>query len=200
MLQIEETLISLDLLEKKFICDLGACKGGCCVEGDSGAPLDDDEIAQIESAYEPSKKYMTPEGIATIEKLGKWVIDMDGDKVTPLIDNKECAYTYINEQGITSCAIEKAWFNGEVAFRKPVSCHLYPVRVKVFRDFVGVNYDKNKLCKAARVMGEKHGIPVYKFLREPLIRKFGEDWYSQLCIAADELMDEQGQLKGNDTK
>ncbi|HAN00730.1 MAG TPA: DUF3109 domain-containing protein [Marinilabiliales bacterium] len=188
MLQIENTLISLDILEKKFVCNLHACKGACCVEGDSGAPLDAEETPILEQIFPQVKPYMTPEGIETVQKLGTWVVDDDGDKVTPLVNNRECAYVYRNQEGIVLCAIEKAFNEGKVSFQKPVSCHLYPIRVKKYADFDAVNYESNHLCVPARVNGEKLGVPVYQFVRGPLIRKFGEEWFHQLEIAANELL------------
>ncbi len=187
MLQIDRALLSLDILEKKFVCDLGACKGACCVEGDSGAPLEEEEIALIEEVYPVVKKYMTKKGIKAVEKQGSWVIDADKDKVTPLVNNNECAYTFIDKQGVIKCAIEKAYFNGEIKFRKPISCHLYPIRITKYQDFDAVNYQKNNLCIPARICGEKLGVEIYKFVKEPLIRKYGEDWYKMLEIAVEEL-------------
>ncbi|MGD9993825.1 MAG: DUF3109 family protein [Salinivirgaceae bacterium] len=188
MLQIDNTLISLDILEKTFVCDLGACKGACCVEGDSGAPLEANETQKLEEIFETVKKHMTPEGIAEVEKQGKWVIDADGDKVTPLVNNRECAYTYRDEKGIVFCAIEKAYLNGEIDFQKPLSCHLYPIRISKFTEFEALNYERNKLCIPARIHGEKLGVPIYKFVKNPLIRKYGAEWYKQLEIAADEFL------------
>lgn len=192
MLQIDRALISFDVLEKTFVCDLKACKGICCVEGDSGAPLEEDETKLIEKVYPQVKKYMTKKGIDTIEKKGTWIIDMDNDKVTPLINNKECAYTYTDNKGIIKCAIEKAYFNKEIDFRKPISCHLYPIRITKYNDFDAVNYETNKLCIPARICGEKHGIEIYKFVKDPLIRKYGEVWYKQLEIAVSELKKQKG--------
>lgn len=188
MLQIDNTIISLDILEKTFVCNLGACKGACCVEGDSGAPLEDDETVILEEIYPIVEKHMTPEGKKAVKKHGQWVIDSDGDKVTPLVKNKECAYTYRDENGIIFCAIEKAYLNGEISFQKPLSCHLYPIRISKYQDFDAVNYERNKLCIPARIQGEKLGIPIYKFVKTPLIRKYGEAWYEQLQIATDEIL------------
>lgn len=187
MLQIDNTLISLDVFEKKFVCDLGACKGECCVEGDSGAPLETDETKKLEQIYPKVKKYMTKSGIKAIEKQGTWVIDQDGDKVTPLVNNHECAYTYKDEKGIVFCAIEKAYLNHEIDFQKPVSCHLYPIRITKYEAYDAVNYETNKLCIPARIHGETLGVPLYKFVKDPLIRKYGKAWYRQLEIAAQEL-------------
>ncbi len=194
MLQIDDTIISLDILDKTFVCNLDACKGACCVEGDSGAPLEGDEPQQLEQVYETVKKYMAPDGIAAIKKQGYWVVDFEGDKVTPLVDNKHCAYLYRDEKNTWMCAIEKAWLNGEVTFRKPISCHLYPIRVAKYNDFVAVNYERNNLCTPARILGDKLGVPMYVFLKEPLIRKFGAEWYEQLVLSVDELK-QMGHLK-----
>jgi hypothetical protein len=191
MLQIENTLISLDIFEKKFVCNLAACKGACCVEGDSGAPLEAEETATLEQIYPIVKNYMTPEGIETIEKSGKWVLDFEGDRVTPLNNNKECAYTYRDDKGIVFCAIEKAYLEGKITFQKPISCHLYPIRIKKLTHYDAVNYESNKLCMPARVNGEKLGVPLYQFVKTPLIRKYGKEWYEQLEIAANELKDYQ---------
>jgi hypothetical protein len=187
MLQIDDTIISFDIFEKKFVCELNSCKGICCVDGDSGAPLEDSEIDILENIYPTIKKYMLPEGIKAIEKQGKWITDSDGDKVTPLINNRECAYVYKDNNGIISCAIEKAYLQKEIKFQKPVSCHLYPIRITKYDKFEAVNYESNKLCTSAVVNGERLGVPLYKFVKIPLIRKYGEEWYKQLEIAAKEL-------------
>lgn len=183
MLQIGKTLISFDVLEKKFICDLSVCKGTCCLEGDAGAPLENQETKILEDIFPIIKKYLTKEGIKAIKKQGKWVIDEDQDKVTPLIENKECAYAFFDEQNILTCAIEKAYFNNEITFRKPISCHLYPIRITEYKNYDAINYEANNLCSAACILGEKHGVEVYKFLKEPLIRKYGNKWYKELETA-----------------
>ncbi len=187
MLQIDNALISLNILEKKFVCELGACKGECCVEGDAGAPLEEGETKILEEIYPIVKKHMTTEGKKAVKKFGKWVIDSDGDKVTPLVNNRECAYTYKNKDGIIFCAIEKAFLNKELDFQKPLSCHLYPIRITKYKDFEAVNYETNHLCIPARINGEKLGIEIYRFVKTPLIRKYGEEWYRQLEIAVKEL-------------
>jgi len=186
MIRIDDTLISLDLLEKKFCCNLKKCKGQCCVDGDSGAPLTAEEVELLPGIIEKVKQYMRPEGIAAIEMQGTHVIDSDNETVTPLIDEKECAYT-IFENNITYCAIEKAWKENEIDFQKPISCHLYPVRVKSYNDFEAINYDIWKICEPARIFGSKKGVLVYEFLKEALIRRFGRSWYNQLDIAAKEI-------------
>lgn len=191
MLQIGKTLISLDIIEKKFCCDISKCKGVCCIEGDSGAPLTIDETSILEDEIEKIKPYMRPEGVAAIDEQGPWVIDIENDKVTTLVNNKECAYVII-EEGIAKCAIENAFNEGVVSFKKPISCHLYPVRTKQYETFEAVNYDEWHICKDAVKLGKKEGLYVYQFLQEPLIRKYDEDWYKELRIAADTLLNNNG--------
>ncbi len=186
MLQIGNAIVSLDVIEKKFICDFVKCKGICCVEGDSGAPLDDDEKVILEEIYPKIKPYLTKEGIEEIEKQGLSVIDSDGDLVTPIIKEKECAFT-VFENDLALCGIEKAFLDGKISYRKPISCSLYPIRIQKYAEFDAVNYDKWTICAPARDLGFKKGIPVYKFLKEPLIRKYGEEWYKELEYAAENL-------------
>lgn len=186
MLQIENTLVSLDIIEKKFVCDLNACKGECCIDGDSGAPLEEEEVKILEEIYPLVEPYVTRKGREVAKKDGLTMVDEEGDTVTTLIDKKECMFT-IFEKGIALCAIDKAYRDGKVKFQKPISCFLYPIRVKKYADFVAVNYDKWEICKPARILGEKTGVPVYKFLKEPLLRKFGKEWYEQLEYAAENM-------------
>jgi len=183
MLQIGKALVSLDIIEKNFCCDYAKCKGICCVEGDSGAPLEEKEKKDLDNSYKGFKKYMTRKGIEAVEEQGLYTVDSDNDLVTPLIDNKECAFL-IRENGGYWCAIEKAYLNGDVNYRKPISCQLYPIRITEYPDFDAVNYDKWDICKCARELGKKKNIPIYEFLKEPLIRKYGEEWYEELCETA----------------
>jgi hypothetical protein len=183
VLQIEETLVSFDVLERRFCCDPATCRGACCVEGDSGAPLAPGEEREIRENYAAIARYMKPAGLATVERAGFSVVDVEGDRVTPLIDGRECAYA-IEEGGCCCCAIERAWSAGKSCFRKPVSCHLYPVRVTRYRHHEVMNYDRWQLCAPARARGEREDIPLYLFLKEALVRKYGEEWYAQLCQAA----------------
>ena len=187
MLQIGSTLVSLDLIEKKFVCNLTRCKGACCVLGDSGAPLDDDELPQLEEAYPNVKPYLREVSIKAIEKDGLWQLDSDGDKVTTLVDNKECVFV-VFEKGVATCGIEKAFFDGKVKFRKPVSCHLYPVRLTKYSSFLAVNYHEWDVCKPALKSGNKLGVPLFVFLKEALVRKFGESWYAELELSAREYL------------
>lgn len=192
MIQIEDALISFDIFEKNFCCDLAVCKGKCCIEGDSGAPLEEDEPEKISREYEQIKAYMKPEGICAVEEQGWAVTDRDGDLVTPLIAGRECAYA-IDENGACWCAIEKAWTEGKCSFRKPQSCHLYPIRISRYGDFEALNYNKWDVCACARIKGEQEGIPLYRFLKEALIARYGEEWYEQLEYAAKEI--EEGRIE-----
>lgn len=184
MLQIGDKVLALSLLEEKFVCDLEKCLGACCVQGDAGAPLLDDELPLLDSIFPVLKPYLRTESVAAIESEGTYVTDVsDGEKVTPLLGGKECVYA-VFENGIARCAIEKAWSEGAVPFRKPVSCHLYPVRVKEYEGFTAVNYDRWPVCKPAIANGEKQGVPVFAFCKEGLLRRFGSGFYRELGIAA----------------
>ncbi|HOW31013.1 MAG TPA: DUF3109 family protein [Bacteroidales bacterium] len=179
MIAIDNTLISDDIRDVCFICDLAKCKGACCVEGDAGAPLEEEEIAIIEDALDEIKPLMTPDGIAVVEKSGVFDYDMFGHFVTPLVHDHECAFVYF-EKGIALCAIEKAFEKGLIDFRKPISCHLYPIRISGLHDFTAVNYHEWEICNAALRKGKAANTPLYIFLKEPLIRKYGEKWYNDL--------------------
>lgn len=190
MIEIDDKIVSADLLRECFACDIAQCKGICCVEGNAGAPLEADEVEILEREYPNYKPYMTAEGIESVERQGFMVVDEDGDLTTTLVDDAQCAYTY-TENGVTLCAIEKAWAEGKTPFRKPISCHLYPIRVMRFSNgTVGLNYHRWSVCAPARRCGAKLGIPVYKALREPLVRRFGEEFYKAL-EAAEELIRQQ---------
>ncbi len=183
MLQIENYIFSLDLLEKKFICDLPMCLGNCCRYGDSGAPLSDEEVIKLERILDDISPYLRASGKEAIAEKGTSVKDFEGEMVTPLIGSEECAYTVL-EGNIFMCGIEKAWAGGKTDFRKPLSCHLFPVRMKTFSGITAVNYSELSICMAARERGRKEGVYVYKFLKDPLIRALGERIYEELCIAA----------------
>ncbi|MBN2742284.1 MAG: DUF3109 family protein [Marinilabiliaceae bacterium] len=194
MVQIDDTLISLDVFEKKFVCDLGACKGECCVEGESGAPLDDAEATLLEEIYPLIKPYLLPNAIAEIEAQGKWVIDWDDDKVTPIINGRECVYAIFDADGTCKCAIEQAYNDGVVSFKKPISCHLYPIRISKVNNMEALNFHKWEVCKVAFLLGHKLNMPVYKFLKDPIVRKYGIEFYDQMEIIEKELRDE-GHIK-----
>lgn len=187
MIQIDDVVVSLDVLKEKFFCDLSACKGECCIEGDAGAPLELDEVAEIEEVLPVIWNDLSPEARAVIEKQGVAYTDEEGDLVTSIVNGKDCVFTCYGEDGSCYCAIEKAYRAGKTGFYKPVSCHLYPVRIGDYGPYKAVNYHRWDVCKAAVVLGKAKDMPVYKFLREPLIRKFGEAWYKELEIAVEEL-------------
>ncbi len=185
IIEIDDKIVSTELFDECFACDLTQCKGICCVEGNAGAPLDIDEIDTLEREWDNYRPYMTAEGVAAIEQQGFMVIDDDGDYTTPLVNDAECAYSY-TENGVTLCAIERAYRQGECSFQKPISCHLYPIRVINFSNgTVGLNYHRWSVCASARDCGKRLGIPVYKALKEPIIRRFGEDFYATLETAAE---------------
>ena len=187
MVQIDDKIISLDVFEQQFVCDLSACKGACCVEGDSGAPLESEEADILAQIYDKVKPFMRKEGIKEVELQGFSVIDKDGDLTTPLVNNKECAFVSFDQNGTAKCSIEQAHNQGEVEFKKPISCHLFPIRIQKYDDFEAVNYESIKICEPACSCGQKLQVPVYKFLKEPLIRLYGESWYHTLSEAAVEL-------------
>lgn len=180
MLEVKETLVHEDVLKENFVCHLEKCKGACCIEGDSGAPLDESELEILKEIYPLVKPYMTEKGIQAVEQDGEYVIDEDGDYTTTCVDkNKECAYVTW-ENGITKCAIEKAYEDGVVSWKKPISCHLYPIRITAYPEFDVLHYDRWGICSSACSFGNHLNVKVYEFLKEPLIRKYGEEWYEEL--------------------
>ena len=180
MLQIDNTLVSLDVVERHFICDLSKCKGACCIEGDSGAPLLEEEVAELEKALPVIWDDLSPKAQEIIRQQGVSYVDEEGDLVTSIVNKKDCVFTCYAPDGICHCAIEKAYRAGKVSFYKPVSCHLYPIRVTEYDGFSAVNFHRWDVCKAAELLGAKEQVPVYKFLKEPLIRRFGQRWYEEL--------------------
>lgn len=190
MIQIDNKVVGTSVLDECFICDLPKCLGACCVHGISGAPLEIDEIETLEAEIENILPYLKPNGAKAIQAQGVAVADFEGEMTTPLIDGKECAYC-IEENGISFCGIEKAYNAGKTTYLKPISCHLYPIRLKNFGDIIAVNYDRWDICKHAVSLGKKEGVAVYKFLKGPIVRRFGEDFYAQLDEAATMLKDEK---------
>jgi hypothetical protein len=180
MIQIENTIISDDIIDKQFVCNLIKCKGACCEAGDLGAPVEEHEIGILEDNYEKIKPYLSSEGIACIEQQGLVIHDFEGDFSTPTIDNKACAYAINDQHGILKCGIEQAYIDGAIEFKKPISCHLYPIRITKYKDYDAVNYHQWDICKPACDHGKSLGVPVYKFLKDPLIRKYGMEWYEAL--------------------
>ena len=197
MLAIGNTLISEEIIDKQFVCDLNACKGACCVKGDYGAPLEKEELAILDSIYEKVKPYLTDEGINAIEKQGKYLLYEKKEWVTPLAKGKACAYT-VFENDVAKCGIEKAFYDGKINFKKPISCHLYPIRINVQRNgYEALNYDRWSVCKAACKLGDSLKVPVFKFLKESLTRKYGKEWYKQLEIAADMMGENKKEQKSS---
>lgn len=186
MFQIDDTIIASDIIENNFLCDLSACKGECCVEGDSGAPLENEEVKVIEDLLPIIWDDLSPDAQTLIKQQGVAYKDYDGEMVTSIINGKDCVFTYYDEKGICKCVIEKAYREGKVDFYKPISCHLYPIRLQKYREFTAVNYHRWQVCRAAVELGNQKGLKIYQFLKEPLIRRFGEDWYNELTLVAEE--------------
>ena len=188
MFQIEKTIVSEDILEKEFVCNLGACKGECCIAGEAGAPLEKEEVAILKDIYPQVKPFLRPEGVEAIENQGTSVVSDMGDLETTLIAGAECAYVVFDDKKTALCGIEAAHKAGKIDFKKPISCHLYPVRVQEYSSFAAVNYHSWPICNDACALGEELKVPVYKFLKESLVRKFGESWYAELEKVAQNLL------------
>jgi hypothetical protein len=186
MLEIGKTLVSLDLITSAFTCDLAACRGACCVTGDSGAPLDPDEVKKLDEIFPALRPFLREESVRTLLEQGTSVTDVEMDTVTPLLDGKECAYT-VFEGGIARCAIEKAFIEGVVDFRKPASCYLYPIRIKKYKLFDAVNYDRWEICRPAMKLGDELHMPVYQFVKSALAQHYGVEWFNLLELAAKNL-------------
>ena len=183
MIQVGEVLVSDDIRDVEFVCHLEKCKGACCVEGDLGAPLDEDELETMKEIQETVLPYLSSEGKEELKNQGPYVLDEDGDFSTPTIKGKECAYALYDEKGILKCGIEQAYLDGKISFRKPISCHLYPIRITRKKNLEAANYHKWKICSPACGYGKALQVPLYKFLKVPLVRKYGEDWYNELVRA-----------------
>jgi len=181
MIIFENYIISDELVNEKFVCDLNKCKGACCVLGDAGAPLLEHELSILDDIYIDIKDFITPEGVYTIENQGKYVIDIQKEYSTPLVHGKQCAYAYTDDNKIARCSIEKAYEIGLVNFRKPASCFLYPIRISKCDRFDAINYHRWDICKTARKNGDKLNVRVFEFLKNPIIQNFGDDMYKMLC-------------------
>jgi len=179
MIQIGETVVSELLLEKKFVCNLDKCMGACCIEGDAGAPLEQEELEELEKVFPLVIEYLPQKNIEALEQ-DLYTVDADGDFVTQLVNGKECAFVYFDEKGITKCSIEQAFLDGKTPFKKPISCHLFPVRLTQYKNFTAVNYAHWDICEDACSLGEELGVQTYQFLKEPLIRNFGKEWFEEL--------------------
>ncbi|MCG8575387.1 MAG: DUF3109 family protein [Flavobacteriales bacterium] len=180
MFQIGKTLISEEILENDFVCNLSACMGACCVDGESGAPLEDSETEILVDIYQKVKPYLRNEGVVAIENQGAFIKGEDGEWETPLVNNSECAYVIFDENEIAKCGLEAAYNDGAIKWKKPISCHMYPIRVREYSEFTAVNYHKWLICDPACSLGEELKVPIYKFVKDALIRKFGENWYAEL--------------------
>lgn len=187
VIEIGDKLVSTELFEKEFVCNLGACKGVCCVEGDDGAPLTLDEVDKLEENIEDIKPYMNKAGLEQIAKEGVFYMDRDNEPVTALNEGKECSFVTKQEDGIYKCTIEQAYNDGKIDFNKPISCHLYPIRVKEYKSFTSLNYDSWPICSDACKLGEELKVSVYRFLKDPILRAYGADFYAELEKAAEEL-------------
>ena len=182
MLTVEHVILSDDIVDNFFVCNLDKCKGACCVEGDLGAPLEQDELPIMEEILETVKPYLNEAGLKEIEKQGPYILDEEGEFSTPIINGRECAYSIYDEQNVLKCGIEMAHKDGKIDFKKPISCHLYPIRVGKYDEFEAVNYDRWDICSAACAFGKELSVPLYEFLKEPLVRKYGEEWYGKLLV------------------
>lgn len=181
MIVIEHTLVSDEVIEEQFVCDLSRCKGGCCEDGDTGAPLETKELDIINEVYETVKPYLTADGIKEIERTGRYLYDREYGWVTPAVDDGMCAYGYHDQQGVLKCAFEQAYYDGKITWKKPISCHLFPIRIKVGTEYDLVNYEpRETLCAPACKLGNKLKVPVYQFLKEAIVRKYGQEYYEAL--------------------
>ena len=192
MLQIQDTLVSLDLAEQFFFCDLDKCLGECCIEGDAGAPVADDELQKLKDVVPVVWDDLLPQARERITEKGVAYIDEEGDLVTQIVDGANCVFTTYGPGGKCLCAIEKAFREGKTDFRKPISCYLYPLRLTEYPTFTAVNYHRWKICKCAIAAGRAKGVRLYEFMREPLIARFGSEWYDELCEACKAYLKEYG--------
>lgn len=198
MIVIDDILISEEITKRHFVCDLSACKGACCIEGDAGAPLDEDELPILDEIWSEVAPYLSAKSRKYIEKHGKYVKDWEDAWVTPLVDGDgPCAFV-IQEKGVNMCGIEKAYLDGKIKWKKPVSCHLYPIRVREMKkvDTVALNYHKWDICKAACENGKALQVPIYKFVKEGLIRRFGRGFYKELDAVVTAMEEAKKEKKG----
>ncbi|QZT35582.1 DUF3109 family protein [Halosquirtibacter xylanolyticus] len=184
MIEVDNTIVSFDVFHKRFLCDLLKCKGECCVSGDSGAPLTEEEAVVIEKIYPLIEPELCNTNKREVEIQGYSIVDSDGDLVTPIVGDGECVYTYLDQDGSTKCAIEKLWLENKIDFRKPISCHLFPIRITEYKEFDAINYQELDICSCAVKLGKEKNVAVWQLLKEPLVRKYGEAWYEELSEAA----------------
>lgn len=195
MLQIQNTIVTLDLAEEFFCCDLEKCLGACCIEGDAGAPVTIDEVAKIEEALPVVEPEMLPRAVDEVRQNGVAYVDQEGDLVTTILDGRNCAFTCYAPGGICLCALEKAFREGKTGFKKPASCSLYPLRLTTYPTFTAVNYHRWKICRDAVANGRKKGIRLYQFLRGPLTERFGKEWYDELAQACELYLSQKNTLQ-----
>ena len=191
IIEIQDKLVSTDLLTEQFVCNLSACKGACCVHGTSGAPLTMEEVSLIEDAIEEIKPFLGEKGRAEIEKKGVFYMDEDNEPVTMLNKGKECAFMTSDEKGISKCGIETAYREGAIPFNKPASCHLYPLRENKLKNQLALHYNRWPICSDACALGKELKVPVYKFLKEPIIRVYGQTFYDEMDTVAEGLKKEK---------
>lgn len=195
MLQIQNTIVTLDLAEEFFCCDLEKCLGACCIEGDAGAPVTIDEVEKIEEALPVVEPEMLPRAVEEVRQNGVAYVDQEGDLVTTILDGRNCAFTCYAPGGICLCALEKAFREGKTGFKKPASCSLYPLRLTTYPTFTAVNYHRWKICRDAVANGRKKGIRLYQFLRGPLTERFGKEWYDELAQACELYLSQKDSLQ-----
>ncbi len=186
MIILDNAVLSDDIKENFFVCNLEKCKGACCVEGDLGAPLEKDELLEIENNLETIKPYLSEEGLKAIEENGPYLLDEEGDYSTTTIGNRECAFAIYDDQGILKCGIEQAYMDGKIDWKKPISCHLYPIRITKYDHYDALNYDRWDICSPACDFGAQLKVPIYKFLKDALVRKYGKEWYDALVKLIEE--------------
>lgn len=200
IVEVQDKLVSSELFNEEFVCNLSSCKGACCVEGDAGAPLEKEEIENIEKHFDQISHYMTSAGIDVVNKEGIWYNDDYDQPVTSLVKGKDCVFVFRDENGITKCSIEKAYREGKIPFNKPISCHLYPIRVQKKKNFESLNYDRWDICKVACTLGKELKVPVFKFLKEPIIRAWGQEFFDELNQVASEMEKQNIQPSKGDKK
>lgn len=190
MLQIKDTLVTLDMAERFFQCDLSKCLGECCIEGDAGAPITEEELEKLEKVKEIVWDDLLPAARERIKEAGVGYVDEEGDLVTQIVDGRNCVFSTYAPGGMCLCAIEKAYREGRCDWRKPMSCYLYPLRLTTYPTFTAVNYHRWKICKCAEILGRANGMRLYQFMKEPLIERFGQEWYDELCEACEAYLEE----------
>lgn len=195
MLEIQDKIVSLDVLDVMFACDYQQCKGICCIEGDSGAPLEEGETEMLRKYLPEVRPLLSPRALEIIEAQGVSYIDEEGDEVTSIVDGKDCVFTTYDADGNCLCAYEKMYYEGKIDWIKPLSCQLYPIRLTRYKDFTAVNYHKWSVCRPALKRGRREGVRVYEFLKAPLVRAFGTEWYAQLQEAAEALRVERSEME-----